>query len=528
MNSIDKQTLVNEITLAIARKRALVIALLLSALPACGDAARDRLEAIGRAADPLTGEPTVVVVDVLPGVYPNQLTAAETIVTAAISLAHHGEGAGRRALRAWATSSADPGAPRVAAIRIDRRDVDDDDRREVVASFAVSDLRAAGLLNPGTSRLRVELETRDGTTVSGEDRLFDQGAFVVKFPAPSGENGVGTTSTVVFDTTRIGPTPQGRALVLRLWYPTAANDVQPARYYLNDLEAELNARAGQFPANIFDSAHASSVVDARPARRLGRRPTLLMSTGLGVSLTFYSQIAEDLASHGYVVVGIEHPVGSGIVVYPDGSVSAIDPATIPLDDLNRDWTTDLEFVASWLIGDPGRSMAPAVRAALALVDTSRLGALGHSFGGAASVWAASETPLLRASVDLDGRFFGDMLRRAPTTPVLLMLAESHTAESDPTLRTFLDHAEGQVYTARVVGAEHNDFADSAALVTALARIDPNVHPADFQLGPIDPGRALVIESAYVRAFFGATLSGKASRLLEGDAVDFPEVGFEVR
>ena len=68
----------------------------------------------------------------------------------------------------------------------------------------------------------------------------------------------------------------------------------------------------------------------------------------------------------------------------------------------------------------------------------------------------------------------------------------------------------------------------ATLVTALARIDPNVHPSDFQLGPIDPGRALVIESAYVRAFFGATLSGKASRLLEGDAADFPEVGFEVR
>ena len=157
-----------------------------------------------------------------------------------------------------------------------------------------------------------------------------------------------------------------------------------------------------------------------------------------------------------------------------------------------------------------------------------MGALGHSFGGAASVWAASETPLLRASVDLDGRFFGDMLRRAPKTPVLLMLAESHTAEADPTLGIFLGHAVGQVYTARVVGAEHNDFVDSATLVTALARIDPTVHPADFQLGPIDPGRALVIESAYVRAFFGATLSGKASRLLEGDAADFPEVGFEVR
>jgi hypothetical protein len=78
----------------------------------------------------------------------------------------------------------------------------------------------------------------------------------------------------------------------------------------------------------------------------------------------------------------------------------------------------------------------------------------------------------------------------------------------------------------VAGTGHNDFSDYGALVLALAALDPGIIPADQLVGPIDPSRALAIESAYLRAFFGLALSGQASPLMSAPGADYPEVTFE--
>jgi len=43
-----------------------------------------------------------------------------------------------------------------------------------------------------------------------------------------------------------------------------------------------------------------------------------MRTGASLDVPAYSTLAEDLASHGYIVVGFDAPYRTGLVVFPDG------------------------------------------------------------------------------------------------------------------------------------------------------------------------------------------------------------------
>lgn len=478
------------------------------------------------------GAEQTVSIDVLPGIYPNQLTTDQGQLNVALLAPHRLEQVGRGCLAVSASTSFDADAPIIAAQGdIEWRDENGDGLRDAVASFSVASLRDAGLLGAETTHLAVRASACDGSVLTGSGRLFDAGVPLVPLLPPSGTEAVGTIQLPLFDASRPGQSAVGRELLLRIWYPAAATAAEPASYFLDVREADLNAASSQLPPGIFDLVHGWSILGTKSAS--GRRPTLLLSTGLGVPLTFYSGIAQELGSHGYVVIGLAHPDGSGIVAYPDGTTSQVDPNVLPEESARtaivRGWADDLKFVANWLAnGAAEASLDPVSHAVLGLVDLSRLGVFGHSFGGAAAVWAASETPLLRASANMDGRLWGDVLERGSTKPVLILRSEGASAEADASIAEFTSHALAPVHRAQVSGALHNDFSDSALLVRALAQLDPRVQPAEYQVGAIDPGRVLAIESAYLRALFEAAWSGEASALLAGPAPEFPEVSFSTR
>jgi hypothetical protein len=106
-----------------------------------------------------------------------------------------------------------------------------------------------------------------------------------------------------------------------------------------------------------------------------------------------------------------------------------------------------------------------------------------------------------------------------------MLYDGHVA-IDPTPSVFREQgARSALYEVTVLGSGHNDYSDYGALVLELASRNPGIVPAEQLKGPIDPARALSIESAYLRAFFGAELLGEPSPLMSAMASEFPEVAF---
>ena len=63
--------------------------------------------------------------------------------------------------------------------------------------------------------------------------------------------------------------------------------------------------------------HARDRAPALP----GRRPLVVLSPGAGLSRESLTALAEDLASRGYVVAGVDHTYEARAVEFPDGRVA---------------------------------------------------------------------------------------------------------------------------------------------------------------------------------------------------------------
>ncbi len=64
--------------------------------------------------------------------------------------------------------------------------------------------------------------------------------------------------------------------------------------------------------------HSTENADLPPDQR--KYPVVILRAGLAALVTGYTALAEDLASHGYIVVGPDAPYRTAVVVFPDGRV----------------------------------------------------------------------------------------------------------------------------------------------------------------------------------------------------------------
>lgn len=178
-------------------------------------------------------------------------------------------------------------------------------------------------------------------------------------PASLGAHAVGVTRVEV-------PDPEGfRRLTVEVWYPAAAPADGPPVVYEIEALGLVAARIGSIA-----SAHR----DVPPLRSEGPRPLVLFSHGRGSTRFANASLSEVLASHGYVVAAPDHPghtmedelAGIGDV---ERSESAFDRPR----DLSR------------VIDDLAARSSRADSAFADLVDLSRVGVAGHSFGALAAL-----------------------------------------------------------------------------------------------------------------------------------------------
>ena len=128
----------------------------------------------------------------------------------------------------------------------------------------------------------------------------------------------------------------------------------------------------------------------------------MLSPGFTNSRSTLTALAEDLASHGYVVAGIDHTYESHATAFPDGRVTTcLARAARRRDEgfkekLVASRAADVSFVLGELTGTH-----PAWPGA-GLVNPSRMAMAGHSAGGAATIAAMLADSRLRAGIDMDG------------------------------------------------------------------------------------------------------------------------------
>lgn len=255
---------------------------------------------------------------------------------------------------------------------------------------------------------------------------------VFRFEAPTGSYPVGTVQYHWNDTTR------NRELNIQVWYPADHTDGKPHAPYSPDLSAlaEGLSKTYSIPKFLFDYiglVQTPAYLGTPISQRKTSYPVILFSHGFpGGRYTNTFQTTE-LASHGFIVVSVEHTNGSLTTVFPGGKYIGVDSNLPHYADLNawdqivsQVWVQDTEFVIDRLEQLNRNNQQNMFKGRL---DLQRIGMLGHSFGGANAAQVMLVDPRIRAAINMDGTFFGtgDLSHGLPR-PFLLM-------SSDPPIKS---------------------------------------------------------------------------------------------
>jgi dienelactone hydrolase len=371
-----------------------------------------------------------------------------------------------------------------------------------------------------------------GTPAAAGDGPAGQG-HVPYLPEPTGPWPAGTTSLWLTDVSRPDPWATGvnaRELMVSLWYPAAASDGRRARYMTPaESELQLTSRGiAGVPPDALSTVRTNAVADAAPAGGQRALPLVVLSPGFTNSRSVLTALAEDLASHGYVVAGIDHTYESFGTAFPDGRVTtclareARQRGTGSQEEVAAGRAADVSFVLNELTG-----AHPAWPGA-GLIDPSRIAMAGHSAGGAAAIAAMLADSRIRAGIDMDGATAAPIPDEGLSRPFLFLGKQSNytpgrqspgipgkpgpvtTWERDWKLLT------GWKRWLLVAGAVHASFTDLALLAEQVGIDTGAALPA---------ARSLDITRAYVRAFFDQHLRDTPQALLDQPSPRYPEVTF---
>lgn len=142
-------------------------------------------------------------------------------------------------------------------------------------------------------------------------------------PAPTGPHPLGTVAVHLVDRARVDPwqdSRPARELMIQLWYPARAAHGHPPVPWMSPGAVTFFEREQGIPSGTLllptTHAHPAAPVDRG---RCGR-PVVLYSPGLLSDRSLGTVLIEELASHGYLVVAIDHTYDADQVEFPGGRV----------------------------------------------------------------------------------------------------------------------------------------------------------------------------------------------------------------
>ncbi|WP_101790891.1 alpha/beta hydrolase family protein [Nonomuraea indica] len=336
-------------------------------------------------------------------------------------------------------------------------------------------------------------------------------------PAPTGPHPVGTTARYLKDTSRPDPwnlDADARELKVTLWYPTEHRDGQRAPY-MTPKESELTLKGlgvAGVPYDTLSKTRTNAIHNAEPAGK--KLPLVVLSPGFTKPMSTLTSLAEDLASRGYVVAGIDHTYESYATTFPDGRVTeclACDSDTDPGFGTGavQGRAADVSFVLDQLTSKRNDS---------GLIDRSRIAMAGQSLGGAAAVAAMLKDSRIRAGIDMDGTTYARIPKSGFSRPFMFMGSPRHVPGGrDNSWSRDWKLLTGWKRWLVLSGADHQSFTDGPLLAGALG-----IKPA---YGLLPAARSAELTRTYVTAFLDQHLKSQRQPLLNEPSSRYPEVTF---
>lgn len=360
----------------------------------------------------------------------------------------------------------------------------------------------------------------------------------VVLPKPTGSFAVGRASYDWIDDSRNETFTKAagnkRKLSVCIWYPTDLKEnTKNGEYLPGKWETEQEKSTGMpYLQQNLKKIQTNSYEDAPLSTKQSNYPLIVFEPGMGKIVFNYTALAENLASNGYIVVGINPTYSSDFVVFSDGSTAyKTSKGSIPEGDatdeqlnvagskLIKIWSADMSFVISRL----GEMSSEQGNMWTGHVDMEHIGAFGHSFGGAASAQASLTDERIKASIDIDGYLYG--VQKSPEKPLMFIMSQHEQKGIDlqesNKIQGFYNSLNKDGYIIEIPKAAHFSFSDNTLFFSPILR-------ALGIYGTIDGERGLQITNSYITAFFGKYLKNMDSDLLKQKQSYYPEVKIQFK
>lgn len=354
-----------------------------------------------------------------------------------------------------------------------------------------------------------------------------------KLPAPTGPFSIGTEMLQLVDPDRVEQgadgSPRSREFMVQLWYPAEDARGALAPYRRRSETTMLSS----YQSVLWTHSHWGAGIAKGP----NAFPVLLFNPAWNGRRTQNTFLVEELASHGFVVAGIDHTGNSGPTAFSDGRVtqptpvSDMDFASNTIDVIEAAASRELErqVADNTFTLDRLQTMSHDPKSRFyRRLDTNAAGALGHSFGGAVAAQASYLDPRIRCALDLDGSLFGEVRWKGLRKPFMFIEedVEIHSAAARQRMTPAerideqLNESDGVMFSRSIGyriflhGSTHPSFTDKALFspIQALSGA-----------GRIPAHREFQIIRQYALAFFDSALRGRSSPLLLAASAQFPEV-----
>lgn len=378
---------------------------------------------------------------------------------------------------------------------------------------------------------------------------------VFHLPEPRGAYAVGTES-VYGQTDRdeiITRDPNDkRELMYKIWYPSQA-DVSSldGDDYIDQASREGFATKYGLPPsalNYLDRVE-TYVYPGIPVAD-GNFPVLIFSHGYGSKATGYHALLTEIASHGYVIINMNHTYESLGTTFPDGRKKYFDydfqreisangmDAMYPLIDAFKNglsyeerhpivkkavkefyesqsvdrWAEDMiytiDLLEQWNSGGTLKGH----------LDLNSIGVLGHSNGGG----AAGKVPLLdqrvKAAANIDGITWGNLIDTTYQLPFLYVSADWPAEHEDVNSHIYINKSTDTFYETKLLKSGHPNFMDIPFMIPVKSLAGT---------GEIDPYRGVEIVTKLVTSFFDKHLKGYQGANPESIGEQFEELEMKV-
>ena len=359
-------------------------------------------------------------------------------------------------------------------------------------------------------------------------------------PKPRGQLQIGTTTFALTDNSRkelYSGKVEPRRIMIQVWYPANPKATDRPSPWMTNAKIFAPAISSFIGLPSFFLDHLALVKipayqEAQPVPSNTGYPVILFSHGWNGFNAQNTGQALELASHGYVVIGIQHTYGAVATVFPDGTIAYSNPNTLPDDSVPTDeyeitarilvsqWAGDLGFTLDYIEQQNMDPKSPFFN----LLDLTKVGAYGHSTGAGAAIEFCGIDARCKALLGMDPFMrpvSAEVIDSGTSQPAFFMFSQiwkdDKASRNNELFSKYYAHLPKDTRVVFIENTAHYDFAD----IPLLSPIAPQLGLK----GSINGQRVIKIIVDYLLSFFDLTLRGKPTDLVEKTSTKYPEVHY---